>query len=103
MSDFAQDRVQILECPPGNDAQAMAALEELLRLSRLIPDWKWSKAAIIWRDGRKLAPVRDYVEALGLPVEIANEQFPGLWHMREMQEFIGTLRAMRSTNSQWVT
>jgi ATP-dependent DNA helicase RecQ len=91
----SQGRVQILECPPGNDAQAMAALDELVRLSRLIPDWTWSKAAIISRDWRKLAPVRDYAEALGIPVEIANEQLPGLWRMREMQHFIGRLREDR--------
>jgi len=91
----AQGRVQILECPSGNDAQAMAALDELVRVSRLIPDWTWSKAAIISRDWRKLVPVRDYAEALGIPVEIANEQLPGLWRMREMQKFIGTLREDR--------
>nr|WP_246531818.1 ATP-dependent helicase [Pseudohalocynthiibacter aestuariivivens] len=95
LDPVVQGRVQILECPPGNDAQAMAALDELLRLSRLIPDWTWSKAAIISRDWRKLAPLRDYAEALGVPVEIANEQIPGLWRMREMQEFIGTLREDR--------
>ena len=38
----AQGRVQILECPQGHDAQAMAALDELTRLSRLIPEWTWS-------------------------------------------------------------
>lgn len=91
----AQGRVQILECPPGNDAQAMAAVDELVRLSRLVPEWTWSKAAIISRDWRKLAPVRDYAEALGIPVELANEQLPGLWQMREMQEFIGALREDR--------
>lgn len=95
LDPVAQGRVQILECPPGNDAQAMAALDELVRLSQLIPDWTWSKAAIISRDWRKLSPVRDYAEALGIPVEIANEQLPGLWRLREMQEFIGTLREDR--------
>jgi ATP-dependent DNA helicase RecQ len=93
LDPVAQGRVQILECPPGNDAQAMAALEELVRLSRLIPDWTWSRAAIISRDWRKLAPVRDFAEALGIPVEIANEQLPGLWRMREMQTFVEALRA----------
>ena len=93
LDPVAQGRVQILECPSGNDTQAMAALDELLRLSRLIPDWTWSRAAIISRDWRKLAPVRDFAEALGIPVEFANEQLPGLWRMREMQMFIETLRA----------
>lgn len=92
----AQGRVQILGCPSGDDAQAMTALEELLRLSRLIPDWTWSRAAIISRDWRKLLPVRDFAEVLGIPVEIANEQLPGIWRMREMQIFIQALNADRS-------
>jgi ATP-dependent DNA helicase RecQ len=92
LDPVAMGRVQILGCPSGNDAQAMAALDELLRLSRLIPDWTWSRAAIISRDWRKLAPVRDFAEALGIPVEFANERLPGLWRMREMQMFIGALR-----------
>ncbi len=89
-------RVQILGCPSGDKAQAMAALDELIRLSHLIPDWTWSRVAIISRDWRKLTPVRDFAEALGIPVEIANEQLPGLWRMREMQMFIETLRADHS-------
>ena len=96
MAEFdpvAQGRVQILGCPSGDDAQAMAALDELVRLSNLIPDWTWSRAAIISRDWRKLAPVRDFAESIGIPVEIANEKLPGLWRMREMQTFIETLRS----------
>ena len=93
LDPVAKGRVQILACPPGNDAQAMAALDELVRLSRLIPDWTWSRAAIISRDWRRLAPVRDFAESLGIPVEWAGEQLPGLWRMREMQAFVGEIRA----------
>jgi ATP-dependent DNA helicase RecQ len=96
LDPVAQGRVQILECPSGNDAQAIAALDELVRLSRLIPDWTWSRAAIISRDWRKLAPVRDFAEALGIPVEVANERLPGLWRMRETQMFIEALRSDRN-------
>lgn len=96
LDPVAQGRVQILECPQGNDAQAMAAIDELVRLSQLIPDWIWSKAAVISRDWKKLAPVRDYAEALGIPVEVANEQLPSLWRMREMQAFIQSLREYHS-------
>ncbi|WP_457648330.1 RecQ family ATP-dependent DNA helicase [Profundibacter sp.] len=96
LDPVAQGRVQILGCPSGDDAQAMAALDELVRLSRLIPEWTWSRAAIISRDWRKLAPVRDFAEALGIPVEVANERLPGLWRMREMQMFIRALRADHS-------
>ncbi|MCB1335956.1 MAG: RecQ family ATP-dependent DNA helicase [Maritimibacter sp.] len=93
LDPVAQGRVQILACPPGNDAQAMAALDELVRLSRLIPDWTWSRAAIIARDWNRLAPVRDFAENLGIPVEWASDRLPGLWRMREMQAFIGAVRA----------
>ena len=96
LDPVAQGRVQILGCPSGDDAQAMAALDELVRLSRLIPEWTWSRAAIISRDWRKLMPVRDFAEALGIPVEVANERLPGLWRMREMQVFIRALRADHS-------
>lgn len=96
LDPVAQGRVQILECPQGNDAQAMAAIDELVRLSRLIPNWTWSKTAIISRDWKKLAPVRDFAEALSIPVEVANEQLPGLWRMREMQTFVEVLRQHHS-------
>ncbi|WP_375186104.1 RecQ family ATP-dependent DNA helicase [Pseudooceanicola sp.] len=92
LDPVAQGRVQILGCPPGNDAQALAAVNELIRLSKLIPDWSWKKAAIISRDWRKLLPVRDFADALGIPVEMANESLPSVWRTREMQRFIGELR-----------
>lgn len=96
LDPVAQGRVQILGCPSGNDAQAMAALEEMLRLSRLIPDWDWSRTAIISRDWQKLIPVRDFAETLGIPVDVANERLPGLWRMREMQMFVEALRKDQS-------
>ncbi|SFO41732.1 ATP-dependent DNA helicase RecQ [Roseovarius lutimaris] len=93
LDPVAQGRVQILGCPPGNDAQALAAINEMIRLSKLIPDWSWRGAAIISRDWRKLFPVRDFAEAHGIPVEMANENLPSLWRTREMQGFIDSLRA----------
>ncbi|MEP1574689.1 RecQ family ATP-dependent DNA helicase [Roseibium album] len=96
LDPVAQGRVQILECPTGNDAQALAALNELQRLSQLIPDWSWSRAAIVSRDWRKLAPVRDFADALDIPVEFANERGPGLWRIREMQAFLNAIKEERS-------
>lgn len=96
LDPVAQGRVQILECPSGNDAQALAALNELQRLSHLVPDWTWSRAAIISRDWRKLAPVRDFADALDIPVEFANERGPGLWRIREMQTFLNAIKEERS-------
>lgn len=92
LDPVAQGRVQILGCPAGNDVQALAAVNEMIRLSKLIPDWSWKRAAIISRDWRKLPPVRDFAEAQGIPVEMANENLPSIWRTREMQRFIGSLR-----------
>ncbi|WP_299922426.1 RecQ family ATP-dependent DNA helicase [uncultured Pelagimonas sp.] len=88
----AQGRVQVLDCPPGDQAQAMAALDELVRLSRLDPDWKWSRVAIIAREWQRLEPVRAYAEHLEIPVELANETLPSIWRLREMQTLIAGLR-----------
>nr|WP_287306793.1 RecQ family ATP-dependent DNA helicase [Mesorhizobium sp.] len=92
LDPVAQGRVHVLDCRAGDVAQAMAAVDELVRLSRLDPEWNWSRAAIIARDWRRLAPVRAYAETLGIPVEMANESLPSIWRLREMQQFIDTLR-----------
>jgi ATP-dependent DNA helicase RecQ len=92
LDPVAQGRVQLLDCPSGDVAQAMAAVDELVRLSRLDQEWSWSRAAIIARDWRRLAPVRAYAETLGVPVEMANESLPSIWRLREMQQFIDALR-----------
>lgn len=92
LDPVAQGRVQLLDCPSGHIAQAMAAVDELVRLARLDPEWNWARAAIIARDWRRLAPVRAYAEALGVPVEMANESLPSIWRLREMQQFIDALR-----------
>lgn len=92
LDPVAQGRVQVLDCPSDDVVQAKAALDELLRLSRLDPDWNWAKTAIIARDWRRLAPVRAYAEALGIPVEMANETLPSIWRLREMQLFVNAMR-----------
>jgi ATP-dependent DNA helicase RecQ len=91
----AQGRVTLLSSPPGDMAQAVAAVDELVRLSRLDPDWQWRRAAIIAREWRRLEPARAYAEGLGLPVEMANETLPSLWRLREMQAFVRGLLANR--------
>ncbi|WP_217900526.1 RecQ family ATP-dependent DNA helicase [Maliponia aquimaris] len=91
-----QGRVQLLHCPPGDVAQAVAAVTELQRLATLCPGWNWARTAIIARNWRQLTPVRAYAEAQGIPVEMANEEIPSLWRMREMRQFIGELSADRA-------
>ena len=96
LDPVAQGRVCLLDSGPGDTAQGVAAVDDLIRLSRLDPDWSWRRCAVIARDWRRLEPVRAYAEALGLPVDMANEGLPSLWRMREMQGFIRALLADRT-------
>lgn len=93
LDPVAQGRVQLLMAPPGDQAQAVAAVDELIRLSLLDPEWSWSKAAIISRDWKRLEPVRSYAESRGIPVQMANETLPSIWRLREMQVLIDAIRA----------
>ena len=53
LDPVAQGRVSLFDA--GGDAgQAVAALDELVRLSRLDPDWSWRRRAVIARDRRRL-------------------------------------------------
>lgn len=88
----AQGRVQLLDGPGGDVPQAVAAVDELMRLSRLDPDWSWSRTAIISRDWKRLGAVRSYAEAQGLKVEMANEDLPNIWRLRETQTLVAGLR-----------
>jgi ATP-dependent DNA helicase RecQ len=96
LDPVAQGRVTLLDAPGGDAAQAVAALDELLRLSRLDANWSWRQCAVIARDWRRLGPLRAYAEALGIPIDMANETLPNLWRLREMQGFIRALLADRS-------
>lgn len=88
----AKGRVQLLTVQGDDKDQAVAAVEELRRLSLLEPGWDWTKAAIIARQWRTLQPVRSYCEALGIPVDLANEETPNLWRLRESQALISFIR-----------
>lgn len=85
-------RVQFLDVAGDDVAQAVAAVDELIRLSRLDPDFSWSRTAIISRDWRRLGPVRAYAEKMGIQVEMANEKLPNVWRLREMQFLVAGLR-----------
>ncbi len=95
LDPVAKGRVTLLDAG-GDAAQAVAALDELVRLSRLDPDWSWRRCAVIARDWRRLEPVRAYAESLGIPIDMANEKPLNLWRMREMQGFIRALLADRT-------
>ena len=85
-------RVQFLDVAGDDRAQAVVAVDELVRLSLLDPDFSWTRTAIISRDWKGLGPVRAYAEKLGLPAEMANEKLPNVWRLREMQRLVSDLR-----------
>ena len=83
LDPVARGRVQLL---PGGDnpiAQAQVAVAELQRLSGLDSSWEWSACAVVARDWSYLDPVRSVCERHDIPVEMANEDFSGFWHLRE--------------------
>jgi ATP-dependent DNA helicase RecQ len=68
------------------------AVSELERLSKRVPDWSWSKTAVIAREWKYLEPVRSYCESLGIPVQTASGDPPNFWRLREAQSLVTWLR-----------
>ena len=87
----ARGRVHLLDVPPGDVSQAVAAIDELVRLSRLDPEWNWARAAVISRDWKGLNAVRAYAEIRRIRVEMANEDIPNIWRLRETQRLLAEL------------
>jgi ATP-dependent DNA helicase RecQ len=83
--------VQVL--PVGSDpaTQAMAVMAELERLASLDHDWDWARVAVIAREWKFLEPARAWCEWRGLPVQMADEQPPHLWRLRETQHLLAWL------------
>ena len=92
LDPIGRGRVQILRAPNDEAVQAVQAVSELKRLSKLAPDWSWAKAAIIARTWRQLGPVRSYCEARGIPVQSASDDPPNVWRLRETQSLVDWLR-----------
>ena len=92
LDPVTRGRVQILSAPRDPVSQARIAMNELLRLSSLSPDWDWSKCAAIAREWDYLAPVRAFCEARGIPAQMANEEIPNFWRLRETRAFVAWLR-----------
>ena len=87
-----QGRVQILPVGDSPITQAQTVIAELKRLAGLEPNWNWSNCAVIARDWRYLDPVRSICDFEGIPVQMANEDFSGIWHLRETQSLVNWLR-----------
>ena len=92
LDPVGRGRVQVIRVPRDEAVQAVLAVKELERLSKLAPEWDWSKTAVIARNWRQLWPVRSYCEARGIPVQAASDDPPKLWRLRETQSLVDWLR-----------
>jgi ATP-dependent DNA helicase RecQ len=92
-------RVQIL--PAGSDpmSQAMAVMQEYRRLSAMDSNWDWTRAAIIAREWKYLEPVRAYCEMEGIPAQMADEERPPFWRLRETRSLVDWLKTQES---RWI-
>ncbi|MYC93535.1 MAG: RecQ family ATP-dependent DNA helicase [Caldilineaceae bacterium SB0661_bin_32] len=98
----AQGRVQILPVGDTPITQSQTVIAELKRLSGLAQDWDWSACAVVAREWSYLDPVRSLCELEGIPVQMANEEFSNVWHLRETRTLVNWLRGRdyRLVNSE---
>ena len=92
MDPVARGRVQILPVGDTPVSQAQAVVAELKRLSGLTSDWNWSACAVVAREWSYLDPVRSLCELEGIPVQLASEDFSGIWHLRETRALVNWVR-----------
>ncbi len=92
LDSVAKGRVQILPVGGTPITQAQSTIAELKRLSGLTQDWDWSACAVVAREWSYLDPVRSLCELEGIPVQMANEEFSNVWHLRETRALVNWLR-----------
>ena len=92
LDPVAKGRVQVLPARRDPVEQARAAVTELLRLSALAAVWDWSRCAVIAREWKFLEPVRAFCEVRRVPVQMANEEIPRFWRLRETRALVEWLR-----------
>ena len=96
MDPVARGQVQTLPAGDTSISQAQAVVAELKRLAGLDQDWDWAQCAVIAREWSYLDPVRSLCELEGIPVQMANEEFTGIWQLRETQALVDWLRRRNS-------
>ena len=85
LDPVGQGRVQIITAGRDPMTQAIAVLTELQRLAKLDQNWDWAKTAVIAREWQFLEPVRAYCELHDIPAQMADEEPPQFWRLRETQ------------------
>ncbi len=105
---IGRGRVQVLVAGLNRMTQAVDAVEELVRLSKLDIEWDWARAAVIGRNWKDLHPVRSLCEAKGIPVQVAGDEPVNFWRLREMQALKVWLKSLQKSMlsmpelSQWL-
>ncbi|MBI4755721.1 MAG: AAA family ATPase, partial [Betaproteobacteria bacterium] len=89
----SQGRVQVLSAGADALTQAVAVMAELQRLAALAPAWDWARTAVIAREWKYLEPVRSHCELLGIAVQMADEEAPNFWRLRETRALLDWLLA----------
>ena len=97
LDPVARGRVQVLPTGDTSASQAQVAVAELQRLGGFALDWDWSSCAVVARQWSYLDPVRSLCEMQGIPVQLANEDFSGVWHLRETRALVTWLRGRSSS------
>jgi len=92
----AQGRVQILPAGDNAQQQALAIYTELRRMMAL--GLKPEATAVIARQWKFLEPLRAALEAVGIPVAMADEEAPPLWRLRETQALLSFLDQRRASS-----
>jgi ATP-dependent DNA helicase RecQ len=88
----AKGRVQVLAVGSDPLSQAASVMAEYRRLAALQGDWDWSKAAVVAREWKYLEPVRAYCELHGIPAQMADDDPPNFWRLRETQALVEWVR-----------
>ena len=96
LDPVSQGRVQVLSCENNRIDQAVTAMNELQRLTTLDADWDWSKVAVIAREWKFLEPVRSFCELYDIPVQMADEQPPPMWRLRETRKLMDWIESRDS-------
>ena len=96
LDPVARGRVQLL-CVTNAAHQAMALVDELLRLKQRNPSLNWSECAVLSRTREELAPVRAVCEQRGIPVlwGIDRDKTPPLYRIREVRQLVAELQNRR--------
>ena len=101
-------KVQLLPAGADMQSQALAVMIELQRLASQDGDWNWANVAVTAREWRYLEPVRSYCELHHIHVQMADEDPPPVWRLRETQRLVDWLRGRESNLidvpgiSQWL-